>query len=123
MPNQTIGDIIRELRTAIDVTQRELAALMGVSGSAVEAHEQGLRSPNTRALAMLCDVARDHQQEELAEIFQLHEFVSWGDTHPEFRFLLPGLARARQSIGRALADEMVGDPELFSGVAKSRRCP
>ena len=43
------SDWLREARKALDLTQRELAALVGMSPSALGMYEQGRRVPGRRA--------------------------------------------------------------------------
>ncbi len=75
MPNQKIGDIVRELRHAMNVTQQQLAQLMGAAVSSVALYEQGGR-PRTKALISLCEIAQKHGRPDLAAIFDRRLRVS-----------------------------------------------
>jgi transcriptional regulator with XRE-family HTH domain len=49
------GERLRELRRSRDVTQNELAQIIGVSGSAVSAYENGKKVPGSDTLMRLAE--------------------------------------------------------------------
>ena len=52
----TTGEKISSLRTQCDYTQSDLAKLLGVTRSAVNAWEMGNSTPSTTALVQLADI-------------------------------------------------------------------
>lgn len=119
MEHKRIGDIVRELRAALgEISQQQLATMMGASVSAVSGYEQGA-NPSVKALETLRDVARRHKQPELAQIFELHRLVNRGDTLPQFR-TQPG-DDLRADIGGALGIAMSRDPKLFAALLRAAR--
>jgi transcriptional regulator with XRE-family HTH domain len=56
MKKKTLGEVLKERREAMDLTQRELAAKLGVKASHVAYLENGRRRPSLSLLRRLGDV-------------------------------------------------------------------
>lgn len=76
MKKKTLGQVIKQQRDALDLTQRELAAKLGVKASHIAYLENGRRKPS---LALLTRIANTLGLDE-QEIFLL--------AHPEARSLV-----------------------------------
>ena len=52
---RTLGDRIREYRTAVGMTQADFAARLGITGASVSAYENGTRLPSYEVLIRIAD--------------------------------------------------------------------
>ena len=76
MSKKTFGDLIREKRLALDLTQRDLANLLGVKAAHVAFLESGRRKPSLTLLRRISEICRMDPQ----KLFLL--------AHPEAKFLI-----------------------------------
>jgi transcriptional regulator with XRE-family HTH domain len=53
---KTIGQKIKELRKENNLTQKQLAKILGISETGFASWEQGLSEPNTESIAQLCRI-------------------------------------------------------------------
>ncbi|AEH24714.1 ATPase, T2SS/T4P/T4SS family [Pyrococcus yayanosii] len=65
IPN--IGELIREIRRSAGLTQEELASLLGLSGSTIEAYERNVCSPSRRRVKELAKILQRSELELLAD--------------------------------------------------------
>ena len=76
MSKKTFGDLIRDRRLALDLTQRDLANLLGVKAAHVAFLESGRRKPSLSLLRRISEICRMDAQ----KLFLL--------AHPEAKFLI-----------------------------------
>lgn len=111
MSKKTFGDVIKEKRQSLSLTQRDLAGLLGVQAAHVAFLESGRRKPSLTLLRRISDVCRIDAQ----KLFLL--------AHPEAKFLIKladgGKAKSADSTWRSfttnsalLAKERVSPEEL-----------
>lgn len=81
MKKKTLGEIVKQRRQTLALTQRELAARLGVKGSHVAYLESGRRKPSLTLLKQLAEVLELDQQ----QLFLL--------AHPEAKSLLTSSAQ------------------------------
>ncbi|KFI70461.1 transcriptional regulator [Bifidobacterium merycicum] len=83
-----VGDRIRALRKSAGLTQKELAASIGLTESAVRNYELGLRTPSEEQLAAmaesigvapeaLMDIRVESAREALEVLFRMEETLGW----------------------------------------------
>jgi transcriptional regulator with XRE-family HTH domain len=78
--HKTLGEIVKHRRQTLDLTQRQLAQMLGVKGSHVAYLESGRRKPSLALLKRLADVL---------ELNRLQLFLL---AHPEAKSLLSSSA-------------------------------
>ena len=76
-----IGDVTRDLRVALKLTQQGLAVAMGSAVSTIVRYESGGSPPNLQALAKMVELARERGLDDLAAELQVHLNVKLG---PDF---------------------------------------
>jgi transcriptional regulator with XRE-family HTH domain len=76
MSKKTFGDMIREKRLSLDLTQRDLANLLGVKAAHVAFLESGRRKPSLTLLRRISEICRMDPQ----KLFLM--------AHPEAKFLI-----------------------------------
>ena len=54
----TTGEKIREARKRVNLTQKQLGELIGVSGAMIGQYETGIRNPKTETLKKLTKILR-----------------------------------------------------------------
>ncbi len=72
--NYEIGSRIRKYREAKKITQKQLAALIGVTGSRVSNWEQGINRPDVDILSRLCNALSVSPSELLDIHLDCNEF-------------------------------------------------
>jgi transcriptional regulator with XRE-family HTH domain len=130
MPNQKIGDIVRELRHAMGVTQQELATQMGAAVSSVALYEQG-GTPGIKAIIALSDIAKKHGRPDLVDIFGRHLKARLGEILNEADFPVPDdpkydvgidlLNRIKNNPARLRAFLKFAKPEIAQMIAERKR--
>jgi transcriptional regulator with XRE-family HTH domain len=91
MKKKTLGQVIKQQRAAYDLTQRELAAKLGVKASHIAYLENGRRKPS---LALLTRIANTLGLDE-QQLFLL--------AHPEARSLVASREAATPTVARDAA--------------------
>ena len=83
MSRKTFGSLLREKRQELDLTQRDLADLLGVKAAHVAFLESGRRKPSLTLLRRISEICRIDPQ----KLFLL--------AHPEAKFLIKLVDKAK----------------------------
>lgn len=121
----SIHDRFLEARKARNMSQQDVADLVGVGGTAISRIEKGVNNPSDRTVTLFCQKLHISEawlrtgEGEMEETDLFEDLVSAYDLGPAAQALMRSLARVLGELGEDACNKVIEDllAELQAGIA------